>query len=173
MQLYLNVYLDTKLNVATPLIGSLMGMGRLLGLTAFFAPLVMGRIGLKQTLFLSAIASSLTFLPLILVGHWIAAGVSFMALIAVASILNPTFNRFSQSLVEPQWRTTMASAISMATGVSIALAALGGSAIIEAFGFQTLFITGAVLILLGGCFFGFAFREHEQPLPEAINVPAD
>ena len=83
-----------------------------------------------------------------------------MALIAVASILNPTFNRFTQSIVEPEWRTTIASVTSMTTGIAIAMTAFGGSLLITHFGFQTLFTAGAALILLGGLIFGFAFREN-------------
>ena len=158
-QLYLNVYLDTILKVPTSLIGSILGTARLLGLTALIAPLIMGRLGHRRTIISAAVAASLTFLPLILIGHWIAAGVSFMALLAAFSILTPTYNRYSQSLVEPEWRTTMASVVAMATGAAVALTAFGGAAIIETFGFQALFITGATLILTGAILFGLFFRD--------------
>ncbi|MFK7804874.1 MAG: MFS transporter [Anaerolineae bacterium] len=173
IQLYLNVYLDTVLKVPTALIGSLLGAGRLLGLTAFLSPIVMGRFGHKKTLLWASIVSSLTFLPLILIGHWVAAGVSFMALIAVASILNPTYNRFSQSIVEPEWRTTIASVMSMSTGIAIAITAFEGSMLITRFGYQTLFITGALLMLLGGIVFGLVFREKEQPLKGMVTAATD
>ena len=173
IQLYLNVYLDTILKVPTALIGSLLGAGRLLGLTAFFSPLVMGRFGHKKTLMWSSIIAALTFLPLILIGHWVAAGISFMALIAVASILNPTYNRFSQSIVEPEWRTTMASVVSMSTGIAIAITAFGGSILITRFGFQALFIAGAALMLIGGIIFGIAFRERKQPFKGMVTAAAD
>ena len=173
IQLYLNVYLDTILKVPTALIGSLLGAGRLLGLTAFLSPLVMGQFGHKKTLFWASIVASITFIPLILIGHWVAAGISFMALIAVASILNPTYNRFSQSIVEPEWRTTMASVVSMSTGIAIAITAFGGSILITRFGFQTLFTAGAALMLMGGIIFGLAFRRQVQPVTGVASAAAD
>ena len=82
-----------------------------------------------------------------------------MALLGAFSILTPTYNRFSQTLIEPEWRTTMASVIAMATGIAVALTAFGGAAIIEAFGFQVLFITGASLIMVGAILFRLLFEE--------------
>ena len=109
------------------------------------------------------------FLPLLLIVHWLAVGVGFMILVGVLSLSNPTFLVFSQSVVEPRWRTTIASAISMSVGVGIALTSLGGGYVIAAYGFQTLFVMGAAAGLLGaGVVWRFLPRE---PAVVAVLVP--
>ncbi len=91
---------------------------------------------------------SIAFLPLIFIPHWLAVGLGYMAMIASLSFFNPTFGVFSQTLVEPQWRTMMSSSIATSFGIAIALTSLGGGFIISSFGFQALFTVGAGVVLL-------------------------
>jgi predicted MFS family arabinose efflux permease len=81
-----------------------------------------------------------------------------MILIAAISLFNPTYLVFSQSLVAPQWRTAISSAISMAVGLGIALTSLTGGSIITAYSFQTLFIIGAFAPLSAALIFWSFFR---------------
>ncbi len=168
IQLYLNVYLDTVLEASTALIGSLSAAARIFGLMALIAPLAMARFGVKRTLFGALIALPIGSLPLILIPHWAAVGITFIAVIACSSLVNPTYGVFSQSSVITEWRTTIASAISMTTGIAIAITAFGGSAVILAFGYQTLFLIGATSTLLAAVIFGLYFNRQAQPL----DVPA-
>ena len=173
MRVYLNVYLDTVLAVPTARIGGLTAVGQLLGLTALTSPFIIGRWGKRRTIIMGTVILSIAFIPLILVAHWMAVGFSFMLLIATSSVINPAFNIFSQSLVLPRWRTTMASGISMSTGLAIAMTALVGSVIILNFGFQTLFVIGAFIILLAAISFTLYFFKNwgQEDLAPAANLP--
>ena len=171
MRVYLNVYLDTALSVSTARIGGLTAVGQLLGMMALVSPMIMGRLGQKQTIMLGTVVLAVAFVPMIVIPHWLAVGASFMALIATSSIINPAFNVFSQSIVLKRWRTTMASAISMTTGLAIATTALVGSAIILNFGFRTLFIGGAFVILLGALIFTAVFTPKAQSNDKGVIRP--
>ncbi|MEM7802071.1 MAG: MFS transporter [Chloroflexota bacterium] len=172
LKVYLNVYLDTVLNLPTARIGTLMGVARLFGLVAFVAPFVMSHFGLKRTLQRSAIAGSLLFLPLVLMDHWAVATVCFMAMTSITAIMQPAYTSFSQGLVEPEWRTTMSSAISTTMGIAIATVAFGGSSLITLFGFKALFIAGGLIGLIGALAFWIFFGKEKRSNPSMVLKPA-
>lgn len=164
LRIYYNVYLDSVFGVQTAVIGTISAIGQLLGMVALAAPLLMARFGTKHTLLYGYITLPIIFIPVILIAHWTAVGFSFIAMIAVLSLSNPAFGVFTQSNVAPEWRTMMASTISMAMGLGIAIMALGGGQIVSSSGFQRLFLLGAISIALGAAlFWGYFFRTGDMP----------
>ena len=164
MRVYFNVYLDAELSVHTTLIGTLSAGALFMGLFALLSPQAAARWGRNRVVFIGLMGVFTSFLPLIFVGHWLAAGLGYMILIGAVSLSNPTFLVFSQDVVEPRWRTTIASSISMSVGLGVAVTSFGGGYIIAAFGYQTLFVLGASAGLLGA-FIVWRFLPRGQQTP--------
>jgi predicted MFS family arabinose efflux permease len=171
MRVYFNVYLDQVLKAPTAVIGALSAGAQLMGLAAFLSPTMAARFGRNRVVILGLMATSLAYLPIILIAHWAAVGLSFMVLIGTLSLYNPTYLAFSQSQVDPRWRTAISSAISMAIGLGIALTSLSGGAIITSFNFQSLFVIGAAAPMAGAFVFWWFFRSKRALTPEPIVAP--
>jgi predicted MFS family arabinose efflux permease len=172
LRVYANVYLDTVLAVPTALIGGISATGQLLGLLALVSPLVIARFGQRRTIIYALLGLALIFLPIIAIAHWTAVGFSFIGMIALVSLIGPAFGVYSQSNVAAEWRTSIASAMTMAFGVGIALTALGGGQIVAASGFQKLFLVAAVAPLLGAILFGgYTYRETAVSTPSLQALP--
>jgi len=118
--------------LATPtaLIGLLLAAGQLLALLALLAPAVMARFGKEGIIVASMLGMALVFLPVLFMAHWLAVGVSFIGMVGLVAISGPVYQLYSMEVVQPQWHTAIASAGSMAVGVSIAAVALGGGYVI-------------------------------------------
>jgi len=171
MRVYFNVYLDSELIVPTALIGALSAGALLMGLAAFLSPQAAARWGRNRLILMAFFAIPVAFLPLIFIPHWLAVGLGYMLLIAAISIMNPAYLVFSQSSVEPQWRTAVSSAISMSIGLGIALTSLSGGSIIAAYSFRTLFIIGALAPLTGAIIFWWFFGPHHIVTPRPPVAP--
>ena len=134
MRIFFNVYLDGVLATPTVLIGLLLAAGQLLALLALLAPWVMARYSKERIILATMLGMALAFLPVLFITHWLAAGLSFVAMIGLVALAGPVYQLFSMELVRPQWQTAMSSANSMAVGVSIAVVALGGGYVIVGYG---------------------------------------
>ena len=169
MRVYFNVYLDRALSTPTTIIGAISASAQLMGLTAFLVPQVTARWGRNRIVRYGLLCVFVAFIPLILIAHWLAVGIGFMIMVAVLSLTYPTLGVFSQSMVKPQWRTAIASAMSMSVGIGVALTSLGGGYVIAKFGYQTLFILGASAGILGTGVAWLLPVVGITPKPEAMN----
>lgn len=165
MRVFFNVYLDSVLATPTVLIGLLLAAGQLLALLSLLAPWVMAHSSKERIILASSLALALTFLPVLFIAHWLAVGVSFIAMIGLMALSGPVFQLFTLEQVQPQWHTSIASANSMAVGVSIAAVAFGGGYVIVGYGYSTLFALGALLALAAALLFAAYFRKARSPLP--------
>jgi MFS family permease len=169
---FLNVYLDDALRIPTPQIGALLAVGQLLAVpAALLMPLLTARWGNGRTFIIGALGTGLVLLPLALIPHWIAAGISFMGVIALASITRPTINVYMMEIIAPDWRVMIASATGMAAGLSWAAIALGGGRIIAALGYRSLFLLGIGLTIIGALLFWAYFRTAHSA--RALPGPAE
>jgi len=156
---FFNVYLDEGLGVSTALIGAMSAIGQLLSVpAALVTPLLAVRWGNPRTIFWGTIGMALCTLPLALVPHWTAAGLGFVG--STASFLTTVgpIRVFSQELVAPRWRATMASAFMMGAGLAFSGMSLFGGYVIVALGYSTLFLAGAGMMAAGGLLFWSYFR---------------
>jgi predicted MFS family arabinose efflux permease len=170
MRIFSNVYLDTALATPTALIGALLAAAQLLGLAALGAPAVIARFGKERTIIWATVGMAVAFLPLIFVPHWLAVGVGFMAMMALTSISGPAYGIYSQELVEPEWRTTMSSAMTLTMGGGIAIVASGGSNMLVRYGYPLLFGLGALLAVAAALLFWGYFRKPRGVL---VRVPLE
>lgn len=175
MRIFFNVYLDTELHASTALIGGLAALSQLLGVVALVAPPVIARWGKARTIGWGALGSACTFLPLILIPHWVGVAVGLMSMGVLNSLLNPAFDFFSQELVLPAWRTILSGALITALGVSIAAVAYGGGYVISAWGYPTLFAAGSGFSLAAALLFFAYFRRPRgrlahQPVAKVMEI---
>jgi MFS family permease len=165
---FFNVYLDQGLSVPPVLIGVLTATGQLLSVpAALAAPVLVARWGNPRTIFWGTIGMALSTLPLALVPHWAMAGVGFVSSAIWFSTTVGPIRVFSQELVAPRWRSTMASGFMLGAGLAFAAISLVGGYAIVALGYRTLFLVAAGLTAAGGIFFGLYFRKPRGLLAEA------
>jgi MFS family permease len=156
---FFNVYLDEGLGVSIVLIGVLAATGQLLSVpTALVAPLLVARWGNPRTIFWGSLGMAMCMLPLALVPHWTAAGIGFVSSTALFSVTVGPLRVFSQELVTPRWRATMASAFMMGAGLAFSGVSLVGGYAIAALGYRTLFLVGTGLLAIGALLFWSCFR---------------
>jgi predicted MFS family arabinose efflux permease len=156
---FFDVYLDSVLHLSAVQIGTLAAAGQLLAVPAALAmPLLAGRWGIRRTFALGSLGIALSLLPLASIPLWGAAGLSFMSLVALASIRRPAFMVFSQEIVSARWRAAMSGATSMAVGLSFSIVSLCGGFIITSLGYSSLFLAGAGITAAGVLLFWAYFR---------------
>jgi MFS family permease len=169
---FFNVYLDEGLGTSTVLIGVLSAIAQLLSVpAALAAPLLTSRWGHPRPIFWGTLGMALCILPLALIPHWAAAGLGFISSGALFSTSIGPIRVFSQELVTPEWRPTMASAFMMGAGLAFSGMSLLGGYAITSLGYRPLFLVGTGLATAGAFVFWFCFRVPRgelarQPLPE-------
>jgi predicted MFS family arabinose efflux permease len=163
-RVFFNAYLDTSLGTSTLVVGLLLALGQLMGLTALLAPLAIKRWGKMRTVGWGMVFVACSLLPLALVPHQAVAGFCYITIIAIAVLTNPAYNVFSQDLVAPPWRPTMSGAMFMAFGLSVSVVALGGGYLAGAVGYSAVFLLAALFTVSGGIFFLFYFRKPRGEL---------
>ena len=102
---------------------------------------------------------ALALVPLALVRHWAAAGLSYMAIIAFAQIRVPAVGVYQMESVPPHWRTRMAGAAGLALGLSWTAISVGGGAIIPRAGYGQAFLLSTVITVIGALLFGIKLRS--------------
>jgi MFS family permease len=170
---FFNVYLDEGLGTSTVLIGALSAIAQLLSVpAALAAPLLITRWGHTRPIFWGTLGMALCTLPLALIPHWAAAGLGFISSGVLFSVTIGPIRVFSQELVTPDWRATMASAFMMGAGLAFSGMSLLGGYAIASLGYRPLFLIGTVLAIAGALLFWFCFRVPRgelvrKPLPES------
>ena len=171
LRIFFNVYMDDGLGVSTAMIGSLTAGGQLLAaFTALAGPALSLRFGRVPVITCGAAAMALCLIPMAIIDHWAVAGAACMGLIALSSIRRSVYIVFQQEMVHERWRVTISSALTMAYGISIAGVSLGGGWLIETSGYAALFLSSALITLVGVLCFHFYFRtprgEYTKNPPE-------
>jgi MFS family permease len=165
---FFNVYLDRELLVPTAQIGTIAAVARLLSAPAALAtPLLTARFGNYRTVIISTIATTLVILPIALIPHWGAAGISLIGVVGLSSIRYASSLVYFMELVPRDRRATVSGVTEMAAGVSFTVMTLAGGYMIAWFGYQSLFLLGAALTLVGTGVFWLAFRRFQRPASAA------
>ena len=147
---FINVYLDTDLLVPTARIGVLTSLSRLVGIpAALLVPSLTKRFSNITIAIAGSFGAALFILPIAFIPHWLVAGLGFIGARSMTNIRFPAFQVFALELFDSRLQSTMAGVMGMAAGLSFALMALSGGYIITQFSFQSLFLTGASITLLG------------------------
>lgn len=151
---FFTVYLDVTFQLSSGWIGALVGTAQLLVVpVALSAPMIVSKWGKGRTIALGTVGMALSLLLYIVHPHWGLAGVGLVGVSSLFAITTVAFTVYTQELVAAEWRTTMAGAMAMATGMSRSTMSLAGGYLVSAFGFSSLFLVGAGLTALGAVLF--------------------
>ena len=157
---FFNVYLDSDLLVSTARIGLLLALGRLLGIPAALAtgPLT-ARFGNRGVVIGASLGTALSILPIALIPHWSAAGLSLIGVLGLSGIRYPASIVYFLELVPPGQRATVSGLTEMSAGICFTAMTFGGGYMIAAFGYRSLFMLGAGLTGLSALVFWRSFRS--------------
>jgi MFS family permease len=175
LQMFLNVYLADDLFVSDTLIGSIFAVARLLPF--FLSPLLpfaLKRWGSGLTmsvgyLFISACAVLIALIPSVGV-----AAVGFILFNMAASFNGTARNLFGQESVLPRWRTSVTAVFTIAMAAGGSIVGFGAGRLIELAGFRGIFLSSAILALLGVLLYSGRQRlGRKQPPPIQPEVISD
>jgi len=156
---FFNVYLDAELLVPTAQIGAIIALGRLLGVPAALTTSALtARFGNRVVVIGASLGTALSILPLALVPHWSAAGLSFIGVIGLSWIRYASALVFFLELVPSARRATVSGVTEMAAGICFTVMTFGGGYVIALLGYRVLFLAGAALTGLSALAFWVAFR---------------
>jgi MFS family permease len=156
---YFNVYLDAALSMPTAQIGMIIAVGRLLAVpVALAAPPLTSRFGNRAVVIGATLGSALSILPLALIPHWGAAGLSFIGLAGLSWIRYAASLVYFLELVPPSRRATVSGVTEMAGGICFTLITFGGGYVIALLGYRTLFLWAAAITAASALVFWLAFR---------------
>ena len=166
--IFLNMYLDKDLGAGAAGIGLLLGAGRLCaGVMSLLAPRLAARWSKANLILATAVGTSLSMIPLILLAQTNAAAFSFIGVMTLLAIRLPTWLAYSMEAVGPARRGLMSGAGEMANGLGFAAVGLGGGYVIHAVGYRPLFLLCACLTAAGA----WLFDRYCRPRPQSERVP--
>ncbi|MFO7632719.1 MAG: MFS transporter [Caldilinea sp.] len=170
---FFNVYMDSSLNVSTPMIGIVSATARLLAVpAALLSPVLARRVGYGEAAVIGSLGAFLSLLPMALIPTPAAASIGFVGLLAFTSIRFPTFYVFMMARTPPRLRAAMTGAGEMAAGFSFAMIALTGGFLIVRFGYDATFLLGAAITLAGTLLFGgYVWWLRRHPAAAIITPP--
>ncbi len=149
-QSFCSAYMDTELQISPLAIGIIMGAGQF---AAIFAPMLGPRLarrhGNGRLLMMVTFGSAASILPLVLIPHWIGAGLGQFGVVALAAVWMPAFQVYQMEVVERRWRSLAYAAVSMAMGLSFALVSFTGGFVVTGWGYPSLFLMGLGLSAIG------------------------
>jgi MFS family permease len=158
---FFNLYLDTALQIPTAQIGLLLAIGRLAGVPAALGTAALSaRFGNRGVVIGASLATAIGMLPITLIPHWAAAGLSLMAVFSLSSVRYAASMVYFLELVPPNRRATIAGVTEMSAGVCFTAMTFGGGYVIALLGYPTLFAIGAVLTALSALVFWVGFRSR-------------
>jgi MFS family permease len=171
---FFNVYLDAALLVPTAQIGAIIALGRLLGVPAALTTSALtARFGNRAVVIGASLGTALSMLPLALVPHWGAAGLSFIGVVGLSWIRYASALVFFLELVPPSRRATISGVTEMAAGICFTVMTFGGGYVITLFGYRSLFLAGAALTAISALAFWRAFPARPAAHPAHGDAPAD
>jgi MFS family permease len=160
---YFNVYLDAELALPTAQVGAIIAAGRLIAVpVALAGPMLAARFGKQAVVIGTTLGSALSILPLALIPHWGAAGLSFIGMVGLSWIRYATSLVFFLELVPPARRGTVSGITEMAGGLCFTLITFGGGYVIALLGYRTLFLWAAAITAVSALVFWLAFRRRES-----------
>ncbi|MEZ4674144.1 MAG: MFS transporter [Caldilineaceae bacterium] len=166
---FFNVYMDNGLGAPTSQVGLLTGLGRLLAVPIVLCmPLLSARWGNRDLSVGASLSAVLFLLPVAFIPTWWAAGIGYMGVMAGSSIRYTSFLIYVMAMIKPEQRSLLSGINEMTAGLSFAGMALIGGYIIVNQGYQTLFLLGALLTLVGTVIFWGYFRSMPAPQPQPL-----
>ncbi len=162
---FFNIYMD-GFNVNTATIGVTFALSQLLvGPVALLSPLVSSRIGNERTVLIATVGVAISLVPMALLADPFPAVIGLMTVFAFGSLMRPALAVYQMEVVGPEFRGLMSGFTNLSWALGSGGTALIGGALISKSGFQSLFLTGAVLTAIGALLYGLFIIVHRRPTP--------
>jgi len=145
---FYSAYMDKVFGLPASVIGIFSSLGQLL---AVFAALSSPRLARKQggqAMLIASLGLGGSLLLAALVPHWVAAGLGTIGTLALSAMWVPTYQALQMEMADPEWRSLVAGAGSMAMSFGFGAISFGGGYIVAALGYRRLFLLGAGLASL-------------------------
>ncbi|MEM7111749.1 MAG: MFS transporter [Chloroflexota bacterium] len=153
---FYNVYFDTELLVSTSMIGFIAAAGRLLGAGgALLSPWLIRRYSAKTAMIFVGFASAITILPLAWSTFWPVAGLGYMGLLVASRMRFSIFPVYVMNRTPAKFRAWITSIQELIIGGSFTIFSLAGGYLIGWYGYQSIFLLGAILVAIGTCVLWF------------------
>ena len=166
---FCNAYMDTELRLSADFIGWLSAIGQVFAVFIPFAvPRLRNRLDNSSVLIMSSLVSALLVVPIIAGESWALAGITRMGVMSMSAIWMPVIQMYQMEMVQAEHRPIAFALVSVALGTNFALISLFGGYIIEAWGYPSLFLLGAVAAVCGSVFL-LAIRARPAMQPRFAN----
>ena len=126
---------------------------------------------------MATLGVALSLVPMALIPHWAAAGLSRLIFVVVSAVWLPACRPFRWSASIPEWRSIGYGAVAMAMGSGFGSTSIAGGYIVAAAGYRTLFALGIVLSLVAAGIMWGILRQaqpyvqgHTAAAPECSRV---
>jgi predicted MFS family arabinose efflux permease len=139
-------YMDTTFRLPTSVVGVISSLGLFAGiLAALNGPRLARRFGGFRTMVIAAIGQLIFLSPMALIGHWAAAAVGTIGVLAMASVFWPAYQVAQMEMAAPDLRPLLSGASLLTVGLGFATTSLSGGVIVATLGFRNVFVLGAGL----------------------------
>jgi MFS family permease len=167
-----NAYMDTDLHLSAAAIGGITSVGQAL---AILAPLINPRLAARRSngwiAMMATMGIAVSLVPLALIPHWTAAGLSRLIFVVVSAVWLPAVQAFQMERIDPEWRSIGYGAVAMAMGSGFGSTSIVGGYIVAAAGYRTLFALGIALSLIAaGVMWGIL--RHTNKATSSVAAPA-
>ena len=159
---FFNVYMDAGLQVATAPIGVAFAMSQLLAAPiALAVPYISRHIGAGKTALIASTGITILLVPFALIATPIAAICGLVMIAFCASILQPSIGIYTMELVKPRSWSLMSGFMNTGWALGMGTTAFAGGVIIDAHGYQTLFMTMASISAFGVIILMFSIAKYQ------------
>ena len=147
---FCNAYMDEVLRLSPQFIGLLGALGQLCAvIIPFTVPRLSRYLDNGHLLALASLGSALILAPLYFLDHWLMAGFSRMGVMAMAAVWMPVIQIYQMEMVQRAWRPLAFALLSVALGINYGTLSFFGGYVISRWGYQTLFLSCALLTVMG------------------------
>ena len=164
MYTYGSVFLDQVQGATSQAIGTAWSASMALAIPLVLASAeLIRRFGADRTLIVSMAAVALVMLPIALFESRIGALVTLVGFNGLTHIARTALVLTAMSSVSARWRTTMAGATETAAALAFIAAGFGGGQVIDAWGYDPVFIAGCVGCVLAIVLYRLYRRRSSAP----------
>lgn len=150
-QVFCRPYMDTDLELSTLSIGLINGIGQCFAvLAALLTPRLAKRYGNGSILIASPLLIAVGLLPASVIPHWATAAVAQGFTLVMMSVWMPSMQAFQMDLVASEWHSLAYGALALGMGMGFGSTSLLGGYVVEARGYPTVFLLGALISTASG-----------------------
>jgi predicted MFS family arabinose efflux permease len=160
-QVFCRPFMDTDLRLSALSIGLITGVGQSLAvLAALLTPRLAARHSNGLILVVSPLLIAVGLVPASLAPHWTTAAVAQGFTLVMMAAWLPAMQAFQMDLVTDEYHSLAYGAVALGMGLGFGSVSLLGGYVIEATGYPTVFLLGAIISAVSGALMWVALRSR-------------